>query len=117
MVTLHSIMLAGKYSSSLPDSSLTRALVKVGSSSTHSKLMRRFDLRRSLVLVLLRYPVVGCLYVPATITDGCYECTYMYVIATEMFWGRTDSNFNVRSPSFQLLWNYDTVTVDHAMSG
>ena len=41
----------------------------------------------------------------------------MYVIATEMFWGRTDSNFNVRSPSFQLLWNYDAVTMDHAMSG
>ena len=52
-----------------------------------------------------------------SITDGCYECTYTHVIATEMFWGRTDSNFNVRSPSFQLLWNYDAVTMDHAMSG
>ena len=59
MVTLHSMKLAGMYSSSLPGNSLTRALVKVGSSSTHSKLMRRFDLRRLLVLVSL--PVVGCL--------------------------------------------------------
>ena len=44
MVKLHFIKLAGKYSSSVPGNSLTSVLVKIGSSSNHSKRMRHFYL-------------------------------------------------------------------------
>ena len=98
MVKLHSIMLVGKYSSSLPGNSLTSVLVKIGSSSTHSKLMRYFGLRWLLVLVLL--PVVGCSYIPQLLGD---VMTKTYVITAEMFLERTDSQFNVRPPSFPTI--------------
>ena len=86
------MMLACKYSSSLPGSLLTSTLVKIGSFSTHSKL-----------------PVVGCLYLPQSLWGvmTAHTCTCVW-LQQKLFLERTDSQFSVRSSSIltivELRW-------------
>ena len=100
LVKLHSMMLAGKYPSSLPGNSLT------GVSSTHWKLMKHFGVRWLLVLVLLLVT-----YIPQLLGDVMTK----HEIQQKLFRKGLIVN-SMWDVQYLLLWNYDAV-LDHAMSG